>query len=94
MKVKWRSKVVHFDPPPVKSFKPIPDGLYFAEVGLEYLYAKEAKRVMGRGATVEETQAHLAMYRPQAPDKLAKLKRKPWKDLTEAEKQAIREGEK
>ena len=89
MKVKWRSKIILFDPPPVRSFSPA-ECMHFMQVGLEALYAKEAKRVIGKGASEADTVAHLGMYRPTAPDKLAKLKKKPWKDLTEAEQAALK----
>ena len=91
MKIRWRSKVVSFTPPSVKSFNPA-ECLYFMQVGLEELYRREAKRVLGKGASEVETVAHIALYRPAAPDPLAKLKRKPWKDLTEAEREAVKNG--
>ena len=91
MKVKWRSKTVVFDPPPVKSFGKA-ECLHFMQVGLETLYAKEAKRVISKGASAAETVEHLALYRPVAPDPLAKLKRKAWMDLTEAERELVKNG--
>ena len=91
MKIKWRSKTVNFTPPDIKTFTR-EECLHFMEFGLQELYRKEARRVMGKGASEADTEAHLAVYRPTAPDKLAKLKRKPWKDLTEAEREALKNG--
>jgi len=93
--VRWRRKRIEVEIPTITANIPL-DIAHFAYIGLKLAYEREVKRLIDHKSkpSVAAIMEKMVTFRPSVPDPLAKLKRKPWKDLTAAEKQAIRESEK
>ena len=93
--IRWRQKRIEVEIPTIKVPIP-PDVAHFAYMGLKLAYEREVKRLIDHKSkpSVAVIMEKMLTFRPTVPDPLAAIKKKPWKDLTAAEKQAIKDAEK